>query len=329
MKAMILAAGLGTRLRPYTNFYAKPAIPFLNVPLLYYAVAFLEKAGATQFIVNAHHKPEQIIELSKNIPGVRTKTFVSVEEGKPLGSGGGIWQAKAHLRDEKNFLVANGDEVLFPSKSDALQLMVDQHNSDGAFATIYVMEHPEVGTKFGGVWADGHGKVFGFGKTNPRPDLHLRPFHYVGAQILSSEIFNYLPDGESNLLYDSTTAAIKDGKDVRIFVDQCRWFETGNPTDFLIASRECVLNELHSEDKFLCEILSRFWLGGESVEKYLRGQTLIGRNVTAEKGSHFSGFAVVGDGALLGSGCEIKNSVVLPGAKVAPDSLIENEILLP
>ena len=89
---MILAAGLGTRLRPYTDHYAKPALPFLNTPLLYYAVALLEKAGATQFVINAHYKPEQILELSKNIPGVRTRTFVSVEEEKPLGSGGGVWQ---------------------------------------------------------------------------------------------------------------------------------------------------------------------------------------------------------------------------------------------
>lgn len=329
MKAMILAAGLGTRLRPYTNIYAKPALPFLNVPLLYYSVAFLEKAGATQFVVNAHHKPEQIIELCKNIPGIRTRTIVSVEEEKPLGSGGGVWQARAHLQDEADFLLANGDEVLFPSKPDALQLMVDQHSGDQAFATIYVMDHPEVGTKFGGVWADGNGRVFGFGKTNPRPDLKLRPYHYVGAQVLSNGIFDYLPEGESNLLYDAITSAINDGEVVNIYYDDCRWFETGNPKDFLEATRQCVLDELHSSDKFLRQILSRFWLNGDDVEKFLKGQIVLGRDVKVERGVQLSGFAVVGDGCVLGERCEIKNSVVLPGAHVAPDSVVENEIVLP
>ncbi len=330
MKAMILAAGLGTRLRPYTNHYAKPALPFLNTPLLYYAVALLEKAGATQFVINAHYKPEQIIELSKNIPGVRTRTIVSVEDEKPLGSGGGVWQARVHLQDEEDFLLANGDEVLFPSKSDALQLMVDQHLGDEAFATIYVMEHQDVGTKFGGVWADGNGRVFGFGKQNPRPDLKLRAFHYVGVQILSNGIFDYLPEGESNLLYDAMTDAINDGQEVCIYVDQCKWFETGNPHDFLLATKDCVLNELHSEDKFLREILSRFWLNGSAdLENQIKGQSLIGRNVKVERGVQLSGFAVIGDNVVLGAGCEVKNSVVLPGAVIAPDTLVENQIVLP
>ena len=154
MKAMLLAAGLGTRLKPVTDVYAKPAVPFLNIPLLYYSIALMESAGARDLVANTHYKPEQIAALTKAIPEFRGQVALSSEVEKPLGSGGGVWAAKKWLEGSGDFLVANADEVIIPSTKTIPAELVDAHKSSHALATIYVMSHKGVGTQFGGVWAD-------------------------------------------------------------------------------------------------------------------------------------------------------------------------------
>jgi mannose-1-phosphate guanylyltransferase len=334
---MILAAGMGMRLRPVTSVYAKPAVPFLNVPLLYYSVALLARAGVDKLVVNAHYKPEQIEQLISAIPGYSGTAIVSLELDKPLGSGGGIRKAREHLAGgdkdkctvgansgrtldgnlsnvdmncipggedggklDNNFFLANGDEVILPKDPDIMNKLKQEHLKHNAIATILVMKHPLVGSKFGGVWADQNGDVKGFGKSfvhsktavatpvvdaaasgstasnsttlahidkatsEADPDSQLTGYHYIGLQILNDRIFEYLPDGESNILYDALAAAIAAGETVRIVASDFAWFETGNSHDFLDATKQCLelLTDGNQkslpESKFLAEVLTRF-----------------------------------------------------------------------
>jgi mannose-1-phosphate guanylyltransferase len=244
--------------------YAKPALPFLNVPLLYYSTTLLRAAGATELVINAHYKPEQIVALAQGIRGFSSPAQISYEIEAPLGSGGGVWKAKPFLYEgsDSSFLLANGDEVIFPSTDLVLPQFLAQHRASTALATLFVMQHPEVGSKFGGVWADDQGFVHGFGKSAPAvafgPARSLRAYHYVGLQVLRSAIFDFLPAGESNLLYDALTKAIHAGHRVQIFEDKCRWFETGNPADFLDATKECLTHDIHDPQSFLQKVLALY-----------------------------------------------------------------------
>jgi mannose-1-phosphate guanylyltransferase len=329
MKALILAAGLGTRLRPITDVYAKPALPFLNIPLLYYSTTLLGEASVTELVINAHYKPEQIVALSQEIKALSKPVQISLERDAPLGSGGGIWKAKQFLYDsaDSSFLLANGDEVIFPSTDLVLPRFMTQHQASPALATLFVMQHPGVGTQFGGVWADDEGFVHGFGKTEPAvafgPPRPLRAYHYVGLQALRAAIFDFLPSGESNILYDALTKAIHKGHRVQIFEDQCRWFETGNPSDFLKATKECLTHDIQDPKSFLHKVLRLY-----SPSSNSKGFILSATDCTVDVTAHLEGFVVIGSSTAIGAGAQLKNVVVLPGTKVSAGSVHSNEILL-
>ena len=326
MKAMILSAGLGTRLRPITEKYAKPAVPFLNIPLLYYPLALMRSTGEIDgLVLNTHHHPEQIEALAARIQDFAVA--FSHEPGTPLGSGGGIWKARPHLEGGGNFLVANGDEVILPHDPLIMRKFLTKHEASGALATILTMRHPHVGTQFGGVWADRNGQVRGFGKDGSVFGNDVEGFHYIGLLLLSDRVFKYLPDGESNILYDALAKGIAAGEKVETLVSDFTWYETGNPKDFLKATGEAIelLSSGRGEDaKSLRAFCREYWGKEIGFTDSANGKVVHPRSVAPPKG--IEGFAVIGSDIDLKQEPQIKNAVLLPGASL-PARPITNEIL--
>jgi mannose-1-phosphate guanylyltransferase len=321
MKAMILAAGLGTRLRPYTDTLAKPVIPFLNIPLFYYSIALLKSAkkfSINEFVVNAHHKPEQIQALAKNLGAA-----VSLEKDLPLGSGGGVWQAREHFKD---------DEVILPTHMNLIDQMIEQHQNSKALATILVKRDSRVGTQFGGVWANPEREVFGFGKQNPAKLSSspcaldsLEGFHYVGVMILNSRALQYFPEGESNILYDALLSGILKNEKVEIFIDDCRWFETGNINDYLIATKEALESfEKNPKDLFLNHLMKNFAPNSKRENLILKGE-----NLNLDPAAKLSGFVVLGDNVNVPAGCVLNNVVVDQGVQLEARHYKNDLILSP
>ncbi len=328
MKAMILAAGLGTRLRPITERYAKPAVPFLNIPLLYYSLSLMEQAGKIDgLVLNTHHHPEQIEALAS-----RLKDFdvaFSNEPGTPLGSGGGIWKARKLLEGGGSFVVANGDEVILPHNPKIMREFLTKHEKSGALATILVMKHPLVGTQFGGVWADNDGRVRGFGKDGSKFGTDVTGYHYIGLLLLSDRVFNYLPAGESNILYDALATGIANHEKVEVLVDSFTWFETGNPKDFLHATDEALDLLAHGkgEDaKCLREICERYWTEKMDLKVDGASRLLISKKARIHETASLRGFAVISDGATIGRNAQVENAVVLPGAAALEAAIVRHEI---
>jgi mannose-1-phosphate guanylyltransferase len=315
--AMILTAGLGTRLRPVTDLYAKPAIPFLNIPLLYYPTHFAELMGIRSLVLNTHYKPEQIQTLAREIDRMGFQTTCSHEPGTPLGSGGGIWQAREHLK-HGDFLVANGDEVILPRDPRILEKFASEHFEKKALASILVMHHPLVGTQFGGVWADSQGGVKGFGK-DAKQFPGTNGFHYIGLLLLSPRIFEYLPAGQSNILYDALAAAIAKGETVRAIDGDFTWFETGNPHDYLHATGEA-LQLLHNgkgyDAETLRQITLRHWPVGTKVDEKNGALFLTDKTSFIDSSAETEGFLVMGPSTRVGAGAKIKNSVLMANASV-------------
>lgn len=262
MKAMILAAGEGTRLRPYTQIQPKPAIPFCGYPLLYYSLFQLNALNVDQLVVNLFHLPAKV---KKVIDSDRVKDlFFNVvytnefELGTLLGSGGGIAYAKKYLEESNPFLVCNGDEVIIPAQLDFMLKFKEAFDAIHPISLLLTMEHPEAGKKFGAVWVDEDNKVIGFGKTPPASEKKLRPLHFLGTQLLSNKIYKYLPNGvESNILYDALTKAIAQNEKVYAHTIQCDWFETGNIADYLHATDE-VLKLIEKKNPYLVDFFN-FW----------------------------------------------------------------------
>lgn len=255
MKAMLLCAGEGTRLRPYTLQRPKPAIPFLGAPLVSYSISLAEELKVDEFVMNTYHLP---LELKATVNSLKIKYKVNFIEEKwgLLGSGGGIHNAKSFFEKEDDFLVMNGDEVILPQTHYALKDALKEHKWNRAIATLMVMPHPEVGIKFGGAWTKkGSQRVELFSKNSPGEDFEGH--HFVGVMILSNRVFKYFKQNveDENILYETLTKAMQAGEKVLVQPMNCLWFETGNPKDFLEAT-ETLLPQL---DQMKSEKHSDYW----------------------------------------------------------------------
>lgn len=334
MQAFLLAAGLGTRLRPITDQYAKPAVPFLNVPLLFWSLELVRELTPSSCIINLHHLPKTVQNLSAAYPMAQLtaeKNLIwSLENPAPLGSGGALAFANQQnlLRDDE-IIVANADEVILPITSGALSRLQETHGKSGAIATLLTMSHPDAGTKFGGVWHDGTGNVFGFGRDRLLYPKAKGALHYVGVLLLHRRALKYLPEtGESNLLYDGLLTAIKDGEKVMAHCEELFWQETGNPHDFLEATSaalKLLSPFVQSNPSTMAKAIvkkysppeTRYWQSSNGAQMLIADlakgslpESEICRNLEKE-----TAFAVIGSGACVSA--PIKNSVILPHAVVS------------
>lgn len=175
MKAFILAAGLGTRLLPYTRTLPKPLFTLLSRPILEHVIHRLSKIGCTRIIINTHHLHHQIEQCIERIdPEIEIKLLY---EPQILETGGGIANAKAYL-DDQPFFVINAD-IIF----DIDLLHVYQtHCKSKVLATLVLHDYEQFNT----VAVDTQGYILNF--TTKHNSLA-----FTGVQVLSPQIFNYFP----------------------------------------------------------------------------------------------------------------------------------------
>ena len=320
MNIMLLAAGEGTRLRPHTLKTPKPAIPFLNVPLAFYSLHLAPKANI--LVVNTYHLAQKIQKLftdfssTKHDKAPHSLKF-SNETEKILGSGGGLGHARDCFDNADEILLMNSDEVILPISPVNWDAVLFLHRAKAAISTLFVMEHPEVGSKFGGVWVNDKDQVIGFGKT--RPEGTVKGFHFVGIQILDQRVFKYIPRGEeSNILHDVLTKAIAAGEVINLYRINCHWFETGNESDFLSATHDCL--KLYESSEYLQGLLNSF-SPNSIMDEVNHSIVLKDKNSDLPANVVVNDFAVIGAGVKLPIGAQLTKAVI--GAE-AP--MTENKI---
>jgi NDP-sugar pyrophosphorylase family protein len=226
MKAMILAAGYGTRLRPVTYTLPKPMVPVCNRPLIGWAVEGLRNATVTDIIVNLHHLPEMIEAYLRDRYAAELDIHFSLEQ-KILGTGGGVRKVRSLLEREHDFLLVNGDTIQFP---DWKSLRRARYERDALAALT--LRHPPPGDRFTAVWLE-DGVITGFGQGRGEPLM------FSGSHCISSRIFGYLPEKEFSGIIDEVyePMIVSQREEVIGLVDDGLWFDIGTPQRYLIASR--------------------------------------------------------------------------------------------
>jgi NDP-sugar pyrophosphorylase family protein len=136
MKAMILAAGFGTRLFPLTIDRTKPAIPFLGKPLVGYVAEYVARFGFREVVVNLHHQPESVIEALGDGSDYGVKIHYTREEPEILGTAGALDNAREYLENE-TFLIVNGKIITDIDIAAA----IETHKKTGALATMVLKEN--------------------------------------------------------------------------------------------------------------------------------------------------------------------------------------------
>ncbi|MBC7370670.1 MAG: mannose-1-phosphate guanyltransferase [Bdellovibrionaceae bacterium] len=333
MNVMLLAAGEGTRLRPHTLIRPKPAIPFLNIPLAAYPLSLLEDMRVDRLVVNTFHLPTKIVDLFIHLNHGARRLHFSHEINQIMGSGGGLGMARDYFLNHGDLIMMNADEVILPFESGMLAKAFEFHKKNNAFCTLLTKDHPEVGTKFGGVWMNHKNEVRGFGKSAPTDDSIVAE-HFIGVQILSEKVFGYIPPSTPmNILYDTVVKAMAAGALVQRYKVDCHWYETGNAQDFLQATGETlkILSGSDAQDHariHLQQTLDKY--GTEASLLETRGGATLLRSTSAivSPKAIVNGFAVLGAKSVVPENCTIKNVTIADHVSLVEGTEAQNEIFL-
>ncbi len=236
MRAMILAAGVGTRLRPLTEYRPKPALPVRGIPLVAYTLAWLAHQGVREVVLNLHHEPERLrADAERWAPAGLALHFS--EEPALLGTGGGIRRATGFLRESDPCLVVAGDMLL---DLDLAPLLA-RHRERGDAATL-VLRDDSRSARFGTIGLDAQGRVR---RVARRFDWggETRAGVYVSVNLIASRAFDTLPDREVFGHLDAwwaprIAAGADDIRGELLAPAECLWEPVGTPAEYLAVNLE-------------------------------------------------------------------------------------------
>jgi MurNAc alpha-1-phosphate uridylyltransferase len=199
---MVLAAGLGTRMRPLTDKIPKPLVPVAGKPLIDHVLDRLADAGVARAVVNVHYRAEQIEQhLAYR---TRPQIVISDERGLLLGTGGGVARALPQLGHAPFFHI-NSDTIWIDGVQPNLARLAETFDPDTMDALLLLA--PTAGSI--GYAGRGDFAMAPDGRLNKRPEQEVAPFVYAGAAILSPALFNGAPTGDFSLtaLFDRAAEA--------------------------------------------------------------------------------------------------------------------------
>ncbi len=302
MKAVILAAGFGTRLFPLTIDRTKPAIPFLGKPLVGYVAEYVAKFGFKDIVVNLHHQPDSVIHALGDGSDFGVRIEYTREEPNILGTAGALDNAR-HLLENETFLIVNGKIISDIDISAALET----HKRSGALATMVLKENHKR-EKFT-IVETADGLVTGFGvHATPLTEEEIRdteheivtPLMFTGIHILEPRVFDYIQPG----IYSDTvphvyTPALLKGEKIAAHVAEGNWYELSTMPRYLDISL-AMMNGTDVHTGKNCAISSAagvkdsvIWDNVTVSDDVNLYRTIIADGVTIAPGEHFENAAIV------------------------------------
>ena len=237
MKAMILAAGLGTRLLPLTEKQPKALIPFKGVPLLERIIRNLASAGIDHIIVNVHHFAGQVIDFLDHLEVPGTCFTVSDESRQLMDTGGALLQAREYFAEEKDFLVHNVDVI---SNLD-IRALINAHRMGNALATLAVKKRPTSRS----LLFDGKGYLSGW-RHNETGQLRIvrqgaGPLEDYGnscVQVIGKDFFIHYPETGIQNLTEMYLDLAKNHRIQPFIHNEDYWYDLGRYENYLKADKE-------------------------------------------------------------------------------------------
>jgi mannose-1-phosphate guanylyltransferase len=231
VRGMIVAAGLGTRLRPLTDLRPKPALPVRGVPLIAYQLALLSHSGVEEVVINVHHHPDALIAAAERYaPGGMAVRFS--HETELLDTGGGIRRVADFLRESDPCVIVGGDMIV----DCDLPGLIESHRARGDAFSMLLRDDPRAAT-FGSVGIDAAGCVRRIGR---RFDLGGESACgvYTWVNVVAARALATLPDRERFSHFDGWLASLlADGaRDIRgelASAAECTWEPVGTPAEYL------------------------------------------------------------------------------------------------
>lgn len=338
-KAMILAAGQGTRVRPLTKDLPKPMIPILGKPVMEYLIEHLARFGIREIMVNVafmHRKIEEYfgdghrwgVQIGYSYEG-------AYEHGeilpRPLGSAGGM----RHIQNNSGFfdettLVICGDAIVDLDISAALH----EHQAKGAVASVVTLDVPrESVVNYGIVVADRGGKVRSF-QEKPKPEHARSTLASTGIYIFEPEIIDMIP---RDVAFDigSELFPLLVNRNVPFYAQKrfFNWIDIGRVSDFWAVLQRVMRGEVAQMDMPGTQVRPGVWIGlnasvaWESVR--IEGPVYIGSSVKIEPDTEIIGPTWIGHGSHLRRGSSVRRCVLFEYTRIAEGMQFEEKVVSP
>ena len=327
MRAMILAAGFGTRLWPLTIGRTKPAMPFLNRPLIAYTIEYLRRYGMADLIINLHHEPASVREQIGDGSRYGVRITYSVEEPEILGTAGALDRVRP-LLEGATFVVINGKVITDLNLGAALTT----HRRRKALATLVLKPNPKH-ERFSEVKIDAEGRIIEFAGF-PDPARASRsaaeaPLMFTGIHIIEPGLFDFIPRGVfSDSVRDVYPKAMAAGAMIAGHVAEGEWHELSTLGRYLSVSLEF----LHRERRD-CAVDEGCIIERGAMVK----DSVLWRRVHVERGARLTE-CVVGDDVRIPAGADFKRVAIVPAAlaalserpeKAAPGEVMGENLVVP
>ncbi len=321
MKALVLAGGLGTRLRPLTLTTPKPILPLVNRPLLLYQLELFKKSGVKEVVLSISYLPQQI----SNCFGDGRKYGIKIRyvtESKPLGTGGAVKNSEEFIKGRT--FISNGDIIANIDLKD----MAAFHRRQKADLTIALFRVADP-TAYGSVKTDRDGRILHF-LEKPKPSEITTDTINAGFYLFESEILNFIPP---KINYSSERKLfpelLKKGKRLFGYIHSGYWQDLGTPEKYLGVSADILAGKLgyHIPGR---KIRKNLVAGKDSkIAKgiKIKGKLVCGKRVRIEKNVQIKGWVVLGDRCRIEKEARLSNCIVFANTKIRQGAVVENSII--
>ena len=311
---MVLAAGLGTRMRPLTRLRAKPALPVMNRPLLHWTLDLLARNGVTEVMINLHHLPFTVMEAvgDGSVFGLRVSYS---REPRILGTGGGPRKVRSFFGDAP-FILVNGDMVF----DFDLRGLVRRHEKARARATLALRPNPDP-RRYASIRTAKDGRVRSLpGMSRPGRGM---PSQFTGVHVLDPALLDRLSPGPSDTVRDLYAPLVEEGEIVLGVRVRGRWFDIGSPSLYL-ASQQTLLAAGFGDAKRGVSIHP-----DAEVHRGARiARSVIGPGCVIEDGARVSG-SVLWDAVRIEAGARVGDSILATGTRVREGEKMVGMVVTP
>jgi len=328
MKAMILAAGKGTRVRPLTNEMPKPMIPIIGKPVMEYLIEELQRHGFDEIMINVSHLPEKIEDYFGNGERLGVEIGYSFEghiedgeiQSEALGSDfGGFF--------DDTFLVVCGDALIDLDLTKAVR----EHWKSGAVASICTLAvEPQSVSDYGVVVSDENGQITSF-QEKPAVSEALSNKVNTGIYIFEPEVLELIPSGQQyDIGGDLFPKIVEQGLGFNAIDIPFNWIDIGRISDYWEANQKIMHGDLRTIPMPGTEVKPGVWVGlNTSIDWQdceIQGPVYIGSGSRVEAGAMIIGPTWIGHGCHIRKGARISKSIIFEYTRIGSASIVKDSV---
>ena len=318
MKAIVLAAGLGTRLGPITQWIPKPMVPVFGVPIIQHNLIQLREQGIREIIVNLHHMPVQIIQHLKDGNHFGVKVHYSLEP-TIMGTAGGIKKVEAQLQDG-TFVVVNADTYRVMD----LKTVLRHHKRKKRVLTLLLQENPHLPPERA-VWVDKRGAVVRFLDLYQKDGDQGTPADFLGVQVAEPELLSHIPPDQPWEIHRVYMRLLSSGSRVGGHLQLGYWKDLGSLDGYW----QIHMDTLDGRCPLEIPGVSRepgVWLAdgvmlGPGVR--IEPPVYLGPASRVGQGARIGPYAVLGGQCLIDRGARVFRSILWEGVRVQENAVVE------